>query len=174
VEVVTSDDPTNRRAIAILADLVLDEEVRARAIDGLKEVARRPSGDPALDLAVRGRLGTALAQEQRYAEAAEALRLALEIDPDEVAGHWHLARALEGLGSPPSEVVRHLERVAEAAPEEAAVHYHLGLAYERSEEREKAAGALRRALELADDDSLAWLVDARTRIASLEAERPLK
>lgn len=81
-----------------------------------------------LDLAVRARLGAALVDEGRHAEAIEAFHLALEVHP-----------------------------------QPADLHSHLGLARERLGDAEQAGEALRRALELAGDDTPAWLGDA-TRV----------
>jgi tetratricopeptide (TPR) repeat protein len=173
VEVVTSDDPGNRRALTILSSLALDsdEAARQRAIEGLSRTLGRPTGDRELDLAVRDRLALAHAREGRFDEAIAVLRGALEIDPDSIGVHWRLARVREQAGAPPDEILPHLERVAAATPDDAAVHYRLGLAWERSGDRERAARELHRALDLAQrgTDAPAWVADARGRVAPLDA-----
>jgi arylsulfatase A-like enzyme len=173
VEVVTSDDPGNRRALTILSSLALDsdEAARQRAIEGLSRTLGRPTGDRELDLAVRDRLALAHAREGRFDEAIAVLRGALEIDPDSIGVHWRLARVREQAGAPPDEILPHLERVAAATPDDAAVHYRLGLAWERSGDPGRAARELHRALDLAQrgTDAPAWVADARGRVAPLDA-----
>ncbi len=117
LEVVTSDDPGNRRALSVLADLAAnDEAARPRAIEGLWDFARRGSADRVFALSVRFRLGVALAQEQRFAEAIEALRLAQEIDPARPLVHYHLGLAYEASGRP-EEAREELRRALDLAPD---------------------------------------------------------
>jgi arylsulfatase A-like enzyme len=56
---VLSRDPGNRRAVTVLANLIDDETVRPRVVEGLSLALRRGTGDPELDQAVRARLAEA-------------------------------------------------------------------------------------------------------------------
>ncbi len=180
---IATDDPANKRAILLLADLVNREDAVGRVAEALAAAAAHRF-DPATDLYVRGQLGLARVSQGRYADAADAFRAALEIDPGSVPAHVHLARALRQLGAPPEEVLAHLERAVELAPHEwryalelagaceaanraeqaATAYYRLGEALQLSGEPERAREAFGRALELAGDGSPPWLEDARRNV----------
>jgi arylsulfatase A-like enzyme len=96
-DVIESEDPTNRRALSILAGLALEPAARAAAIEGLSRA--RPTGDPGLDLAVQGRLGQALLAAGRFEEAERALERARAIDPTSAAVRAALEQARSRAGS---------------------------------------------------------------------------
>jgi len=98
VGVVSSEDPTNRRAIWLLASLVTHKtEAQPRVIECLLSVVRRRD-DPTLPGFIPGNLGLALLEHERHPEAIEAFRRMLELEPRNAAGHLHLAEAYKKSG----------------------------------------------------------------------------
>jgi len=169
--ILREDDPGNRRALTILVDLALREETRPGAIDGLLAALGHLTGDVAFDAAVRFRLALALIEEQRLAEALVTLRRVVEIAPDFMMAHWHLARALEKAGGDASEISPHLERVVALSPDSIDAHYQLAVLYQEQGELARAEEALRRALVEREGETPPWRDDARVRLDALQAGR---
>ena len=174
IEIVTSKDPTNRRAFLLLAGLILEEEVRLRIIDCLQRAETRGLG-PNLEVYVRGRLGAALASERRYDEALEELRAALALDADSVGCHWYLARVLQQLGAPPEDVLPHLQRLVALVPDESRYTVELAIAHEKADQIDQAIAVYEAALKRRPDDAtvlnnFAYLLATRDR----ELSRGLK
>jgi tetratricopeptide (TPR) repeat protein len=94
------------------------------------------------DLPTLIRLGNALIELNRAAEARGYFEQALDIDPDSAAALYGLGKALAMEGDDAS-AVRQFERALELQPQASIVHYPLGQAYRRLDEREKAVEHLR-------------------------------
>ncbi len=168
--VIVREDPGNRRAALLLAELANHAGAAAPVADALQGPAARRY-DPEADLYIRGQLGLALAALGRDREAADAFRAAIEIDPGSLPARLGLATALERLGAPAPEVIPHLERLVELAPGEARFAAALAEAYDETGDRDRAAAMFRRAIELAGAGATAppWLAGARKRLEALEA-----
>jgi len=89
-----------------------------------------------------------LVKEGRDAEAVDALRRAVEINPKYFQAHYSLASILDRMGEF-HEAVREYEVAAPDYRQVAEYHYRLGNAYLQIGEREKARESLRRVLSIA-------------------------
>jgi len=102
--------------------------------------ARRPAAE-------WGALGNALQREGRHAEAAEAYRSGLALDPDLAPMRSNLGNSLQALGRFEEAVAEHRRAVA-LRPEWGALHGNLGAALHRLGEAEEAVAAYATALAL--------------------------
>jgi Tfp pilus assembly protein PilF len=93
-------------------------------------------------------LGLLYAQQERQAEAVEALRRAVEINPRYYQGHFELASLLDRMGKLP-EAAREYEVAEPGYSGYGDYHYRLGFAYFRLGQRDKARQSLARVLEVA-------------------------
>jgi arylsulfatase A-like enzyme len=99
-EIISGEDPRNRRALSILIELARDAQARELAIRALRKA--EPTGDHGLDHAVQGSLGLALLEEGLPAEAVAPLERALALDPasEVVRGALESARRGAEEGAP--------------------------------------------------------------------------
>ena len=143
-------------------------------------------------------LGSVYSRQGRYGEAAASYREAIRLKPESappdsvvsvvdanqgaytrsVAGYQHamryagLANAYFNLGDHTAAIESYTRAVG-LAPDFADGHYNLGIIHERTGDVERAIYHWRAYLRLARRDSAqnAWVADARTRLARLEASR---
>jgi Flp pilus assembly protein TadD len=92
-------------------------------------------------------LGTALAQQQRYAEAAPCLRKAVELNPRYGIAHSNLGNVLLQLGEPDAAVAAH-RRAVELNPTLPAGRNNLGIALVQVGNRREAEQAYLSAIRL--------------------------
>jgi protein O-GlcNAc transferase len=100
------------------------------------------------DAANHRRLGGALLSIGRAAEAADALRRAIELDPRSVRAHNNLGHALLQCGEI-SAAIRHFETSLALDPHYAIGHNNIGLALTAAGDYERAIAAFQRALDIA-------------------------
>jgi arylsulfatase A-like enzyme/Flp pilus assembly protein TadD len=74
-------------------------------------------------------MGAALARQQKYPQAIEYLRRAIELQPDSTSAHYEMGASLLETGDYKTAVV-HLEIVSSRLPDSAEVHSRLAQAYE--------------------------------------------
>ncbi len=143
-------------------------------------------------------LGNVYSRQGRYGEAVTSYREAIRLKPDSappdsivsvvdanqgaytrsVAGYQHamryagLANAYFNLGDHTAAIESYTRAIG-LAPDFADGHYNLGVIHERTGDVERAIHHWRAYLRLARRDSAqqAWVADARTRLARLEASR---
>ena len=143
-------------------------------------------------------LGNVYSRQGRYGEAVASYREAIRLKPESappdsvvsmvdanqgaytrsVAGHQHamryagLANAYFNLGDHTAAIESYTRAIG-IAPDFADGHYNLGIIHERAGDVELAIHHWRAYLRLARRDSAqqAWVADARTRLARLEASR---
>jgi tetratricopeptide (TPR) repeat protein len=90
-------------------------------------------------------LGRVLAQEQKYAEAADRFRLAIEWDPQDVWARQNLAQTLSKLGRP-NEAIEEYRRAVALKPRLGPAWLGLGLLLEARGDQAAAADCFARAL----------------------------
>ena len=110
-------------------------------------------------------LGVALANEQRFAEAADAYRLALQIKPAYGLAHSNLGVALLLLGRD-AEAQFHLERALAVEPNREETRYNLALLLADAGRTEEAVAHLRAAVALIPEHA-----EARSNLGTLLARR---
>jgi predicted Zn-dependent protease len=93
---------------------------------------------PPLDFLLPAKYGLALAGLERYDEAAEAFRQALQVNDSAASMHINLSSALELLGRPAGEWLPGLEKALQLEPDNPAYARRLARAYEELGEHEKA------------------------------------
>lgn len=97
-------------------------------------------------------LGSVYLSQQRHAEAEEAFRQVLAIDPDNVVGVRHLVQCLKNDEEGRAECEKLLRHALTIAPDDAAIWIQLGAIYANDAARfEDAAEAFEKGLELAPD-----------------------
>jgi arylsulfatase A-like enzyme/tetratricopeptide (TPR) repeat protein len=127
---VLTEDPANRRAILLLAGMVGHDDARRTVMEALEEI--KVGSIPTEEMVeVYYARGEGLTLEGRPAEAAEAFRAALQVDPDHERARWGLVGALSDLRSPSEEIVPHLERLVSADPGDLRYVVPLARAYDR-------------------------------------------
>jgi len=105
-------------------------------------------------------LGFLYVQEQKYAEAADAIEKALKLNDKDQLVWGNLALAYQGLNQPAkvAEARDHqlvlLEEGASANPRDGEIQSFLGLAYAQKKMRDKALPRLQTALELSPEDNV--------------------
>jgi len=148
------EDPTNRRAILLLAGLVEEDAVRGSVMDVLEGALHEEL--PAEVVAqVHYAIGRGLALDRWLARAVDGFRRALAIDPDHVLARWGLVDALTRLGSPADVTVPHLERLVELAPGEMRFVVPLARAYDRLERRQDVIALYEATVEERPDEPIA-------------------
>ena len=100
--------------------------------------------------------------EQADAWARQAVRLAAKVPQFHDTLGW-ITRAR----GKPREALRHLQTAAGLEPPQAAVHYHMGVIHQEMGNRNAAATAFKRALQI--DATFADAADANKRLAALSA-----
>ena len=124
----TGVDPKDGIATAnkVLSALtLLDQGKPERAAGTLQPVL----GDGAKMYLLQVVMGAALARQQKYPEAIEYLRRAIELQPDSTWAHYEMGSSLLKTGDYKTAVI-HLEIVSSHLPELAAAHSLLAQAYE--------------------------------------------
>lgn len=116
-------------------------------------VLRRPSNARA-----HIALGSALALEDRNAEAAEQFTEALRIDPGDFEARRNLGLALYHMGRS-DEALAEYRRIAAPKPDSAPLHFDIALALDRAGRAGEAIGEYERALRLDPGDG-----EARTNL----------
>ncbi len=116
-------------------------------------VLRRPSNARA-----RIALGSALALQERYQEAAEQFTAALRIDPGDFQARRNLGLALYHLGRV-DEALAEYRRIAPPTPDSAPLHFDIALALDRAGRPGEAVKEYERALRLDPGDG-----EARTNL----------
>lgn len=141
-----------QRALRLEEEERLEEAVLAygKALD-----PARPRADIAFNL------GNALYALGRYEDAARALTLASELDPDYVEAWNNLGNALAQLGRQ-QEACTRFERALALEPDYVDAHFNLGESLAASGELERARRHWRAYLAL-DPDSL-WAAEVRARL----------
>lgn len=109
-------------------------------------------------------LGVALMKQGQFAEAAEALRRAVEESPTDDGGWRLLGGALASQGDT-AQAIAAFEQAVTLAPGSAKNHYNLGVALQNAGRLSEARGHLEQALAL--DSSY---VQARTALAALTGQ----
>jgi tetratricopeptide (TPR) repeat protein len=110
-------------------------------------------------------LGIALNNAGRHAEAADALRKALELRPDFTDARFNLGTAYAALGRT-DEALQCFQAVLERAPRSADTHSNIGAVLQERGEIQAAMEAYERALEIQPD-----LVEALNNLGTLLEER---
>ena len=118
-------------------------------------VLRRPQNARA-----RVALGSALAQEDRHAQAAEQFEAALRIDPGDAEARRNLGLALTHMGRFDEALSQYRSMVA-PTPDSAPLHYDIGLALDGAGRLEEAIAEYTRALRLDPRDG-----EARNNLGS--------
>jgi serine/threonine-protein kinase len=104
-------------------------------------------------------LGYLYIQQKRYAEAADAVEKALELNDKDYLVWGNLAIAYEGLNNQQKAQQAHdkeialLEQAVQETPRDASAHATLGLLYAKKKVREKAISHVESALALSPDDA---------------------
>jgi eukaryotic-like serine/threonine-protein kinase len=104
-------------------------------------------------------LGYLYIQERKYAEAADAVEKALQLNDKNYLVWGNLAFAYEGLkdeekmGKAQDREIALLEQAAQDTPRDAVVQSNLGLLYAKKKLREKAISRIQSALALSPDDA---------------------
>lgn len=93
-------------------------------------------------------VGVALADQERWGEAAAAYRRALAVEPELLEAHLNLGSTLRVLGEHRS-ALEHLDRAYTLAPDDPEVVHQLGQAHLQTGSLARAEPLLRRAVELA-------------------------
>jgi Tfp pilus assembly protein PilF len=96
-------------------------------------------------------LGTAFVQDRDFRPAAEHLRAALELDPDDEIAHLNLANVYAELDET-ALAERHYEKALALNSANPETHYNFGLVLGRSGRHVEAARHVRRAIELNPDN----------------------
>ena len=151
-------DPADRNAHDRLADLLLEQGLRARALEHLRLLAQ--SSD---DRTSWRRLARLLTESDMTAEATQAWRRVLAIAPAELEAHTALAELLK---DDPDQALAHLRAITEATPKKADGWRGLGRALAMKGDTAAAAEAWRRVLKLDDED-----VEAHAALAELIGDR---
>jgi tetratricopeptide (TPR) repeat protein len=120
-----------------------------RAIESQKKLAVERPQDPA----VLNDLGNLLLLADQPAQAEEAYRKALELDPDKVTALFNLALLQQQRGER-REALSLYKKVVALQPGHAWAHYQIGTLYESWDEESKAVAEYARAFEL--DPQLAF------------------
>lgn len=138
-------------ALALLAEIHQSTGRISSAVDLLTRVTLlRPR-----DAAAQRRRATALLAAGRPAEAAAALRTAIEIEPGSTRAHNNLGQALMQIKQWP-EAIASLREALRLDPAYAIAHLNLGLALREWGDLEAAANSFERALALAPHMVVAW------------------
>ena len=154
-------DPADRNAHERLADLLLAQGLRARALEHLHILAGAGG-----DRSSARRLARLLTEMGLAQEAAEAWRRVLEVAPAELEAHAALA---ELLADDPAAALPHLRAITEATPKKPDAWRAIGRALAALGDT-GAAEAWRRAQKLDDEDiethaALAELIGDRKALA---------
>lgn len=102
--------------------------------------------------------GTAAYKKNYDAEAAEAFRQAVELEPDNAEAHYKLGLAYHALGKDEDseksfeKAARAYDKLADKNPKDAGAHFYLGLAYAKLGEYEDAVKAYKQAVKLDEED----------------------
>ncbi len=118
-----------------------------------KSIALAPS------YAAYANLGYLYIQERKYAEAADAVEKALQLNDKNYLVWGNLARAYEGLkdnekmGKAQDREIALLEQAVQDTPRDGVVQANLGLLYAKKKLREKAISRVQSALALSPDDA---------------------
>ncbi|HET7294084.1 MAG TPA: tetratricopeptide repeat protein [Vicinamibacteria bacterium] len=155
-------DPTVRRAHYHLGMLAVLDEGVVRLEEAIGEFQAELKLEPR-DLVTSLRLGMALVEAQRHAEALPHLELATSADPPPADAFLYLGRARLAMDQP-QEAVAALERGLELAKSELRIgsgHYQLGLALRRLGRHDEAA----RHFSEAERYSTERALNARERLA---------
>ncbi len=112
-------------------------------------------------LMARSNLGSVLAQQARYAEAAAEYTKALKLDPDSYEVHNNLASAYDRLGRA-DEALAHYTEALRRQPNDHRVHYNLGIAQARRGQVDQAIEHFATAIRLQPD-----LPEPRHHLANL-------
>jgi len=97
-------------------------------------------------------LGVLRHQQGQHAEAAELVRRAVDLRPQDAALQLNLGNALKALGQI-DEAIDQFRNALTLAPSFPMAHYNLGNAYTAAGRHEDAADAFRRSLRLQPDDA---------------------
>lgn len=149
-----AEDPTNRRAVLLLAGLTSEDEVRRTVLEVLDRLDAE-SLSAELMAEVHWARGRGLALEERPAGAAGAFRAALTLDPDHAPARWGLVEALSALASPPGETISHLERLVARAPGELKYVVPLARAYDRLHREDDVIGLYEAGVDARPDEPIA-------------------
>jgi arylsulfatase A-like enzyme/Flp pilus assembly protein TadD len=139
-------DPKDRIATANAAHAAVqavEDGAFERAIPLLEKVT---ATDPGVAIAQLN-LGVARARQKRWAEAIPPLRRAIQLQPESMIAHYHMAMALYETGDLKT-AAGHFEIVAGRMPRWADARYSLGAVYARVDRVPDATRELRAALDL--------------------------
>ncbi|HEX9974094.1 MAG TPA: fused MFS/spermidine synthase [bacterium] len=98
--------------------------------------------------------GVASVQLQRWPEAAKALNMVLQIQPDNVFAHSILAQVYYMMKDYP-QAIRHIDRSIELVPGQANSYFNQGAILERMGEIKKSVQSFEKGLQLAPNDARA-------------------
>jgi len=118
--------------------------------DGLSLWKLGVENAPASDYA-RNNYGAALMDADRFPEAVEQFRTALQLNPDYDKARFNLANCVEYLGDRP-QAIREFEILAERRPRDSAVFTRLGTMRQRAGDLAGAQQAWEKAVALKPDD----------------------
>ncbi len=125
--------PEDYRWLYYLALVQHAEGELATAITNYESALAQHADDPAILL----RLGDALVEVDRTAEARQRFERVRELEPDSAAAYYGLGK-VAGFDNEFQTAVAHFERVLELQPDASVVHYLLGQAYRKIGELDKA------------------------------------
>ena len=153
-------DPADQQAHARLAELLLGQGLKARAVVHMRAIA-----EAAEDKGAWRRLARALTELSQAGEAVAAWRKVLDFAPGEFEAHAALA---ELLAADPAEALTHLRAVAEGAPKKPEAWRALAVALGELGDEAGATEAWRRLLKLDGAD-----IEAHAALADLVGDRKM-
>jgi tetratricopeptide (TPR) repeat protein len=135
----------------------------ARALDAYASALQADGLSAKEEAEAHARRGGVLAQQEQWAEAAEELSMAAELDPEKASYHADLGWTLYKAGGDVAEAVAHLEQALDLSSRDVVAWLRLADIHRQEGELDVAADVALRATEAVPTSPWPWLSLAQTR-----------